>query len=109
MDRNITKKGIKISMSDCGRSNDNAYIERLWRTLKYEWMIIKGARNVSDYKELLPKFIQWYNNERPHQSLFYKTPSQMIEQQSNGDIIEHAHHHLIIGKQHAKDSLILTQ
>ena len=95
-------------MSGRGRSNDNAYIERLWRTLKYEWMIIKGARNVSDYKKLLPQFIEWYNYDRPHQSLSYKTASEMLNQQSN-DIFDKSitKHHLIIGNQNAKVSLIL--
>lgn len=45
----LTSKGILISMSGSGRSNDNAYIERLWRSLKYEWTFIKGARTVEDY------------------------------------------------------------
>jgi putative transposase len=40
----LKNSGILISMSGRGRSNDNAYIERLWRTLKYEWTIIKGAK-----------------------------------------------------------------
>jgi putative transposase len=52
----LHKHGITISMSGKGRSNDNAHIERLWRTLKYEWAIINGARTVSDYKRLLPEF-----------------------------------------------------
>ena len=44
----LTSKGILISMSGSGRSNDNAYIERLWRSLKYEWTFIKGARTVEE-------------------------------------------------------------
>lgn len=45
--------GIHISMIGRGRSNYNAHLERLWRTLKYEWTILNGARSVSDYKKLL--------------------------------------------------------
>jgi putative transposase len=75
----LRDKGIVISMSGKGRSNDNAYIERLWRTLKYEWMIMKGARTVSEYKKLLPQFIHWYNHLRPHQSLSYCTPAEALE------------------------------
>ena len=72
-------KGILISMSGRGRSNDNAHIERLWRTLKYEWTILNGARTVVDYKKLLPEFINWYNNLRPHQALGYQTPGEVLE------------------------------
>jgi len=105
----LQENGVLISMSGRGRSNDNAYIERLWRTLKYEWTIIKGARHVSDYKKLLPQFAKWYNYDRPHQSLSYKTPSETFDQYANDISIKNVtKHHLIIGKQNAKDSLILT-
>jgi putative transposase len=75
----VQGKGILISMSGRGRSNDNAHIERLWRTLKYEWTILNGARTVGDYKKLLPEFINWYNNLRPHQALGYRTPGEVLE------------------------------
>jgi len=74
----LQKRGITISMTGRGRSNDNAFIERLWRTLKYEWMFIYGANDVATYKSLLVTFVQWYNQERPHQALHYKTPSEML-------------------------------
>ena len=106
----LQENGVLISMSGRGRSNDNAYIERLWRTLKFEWTIIKGARYVNDYKKLLPQFIEWYNYDRPHQSLGYKTPSEQLDQHANDTIIENMNKHLlIIGKQDRKDSLILEQ
>jgi len=75
----LVQMNIKISMSGAGRSNDNAFIERLWRTIKYEFLILEGARNVADYKRLIPVFVMWYNNERPHQSLDYKTPAEMLK------------------------------
>jgi putative transposase len=70
--------GIKISMSGSGRSNDNAYIERLWRTLKYEWIYIKDHRAAAGLKIVLADFIRWYNCQRPHQSLGYMTPKEML-------------------------------
>jgi putative transposase len=76
----LASKGILISMSGQGRSNDNAYIERLWRSLKCEWTFIKGARTVEDYKTLLPQFFEWYNSKRPHQALGYKTPARALEE-----------------------------
>jgi putative transposase len=75
----LHSRSILISMSGRGRSNDNAHIERLWRTLKYEWTIINGARTVADYKKLLPEFIHWYNHLRPHQSLGYRTPGEVLD------------------------------
>jgi len=74
----LTSQGILISMCGAGRSNDNAYIERLWRTLKYEWTFIKGIRTVEEYKTTLPQFFDWYNNRRPHQALGYKTPQKVL-------------------------------
>jgi len=64
--RFLQENVIKVSMSGKGRSNDNAHIERLWRTLKHESCILNGARSVGDYKKLLPEFINWYNYHRPH-------------------------------------------
>jgi len=80
----LQNKGVLISMSGQGRSNDNAYIERIWRTLKYEWLVINGARSVSDYKKLLPEFIHWYNELRPHQALGYQTPGAVLDITSCG-------------------------
>jgi putative transposase len=80
----LESRGISISMSGRGRSNDNAHIERLWRTLKYEWTFINGARSVSDYKKLLPQFVHWYNHLRPHQSLGYKTPNEVLKEMPYG-------------------------
>ena len=75
----LHSRKILISMSGRGRSNDNAYVERLWRTLKYEWTVINGARTVADYKKLLPEFVHWYNHLRPHQSLGYCTPGEVLD------------------------------
>ena len=73
--------GIGISMSGKGRSNDNAHIERLWRTFKYESVILHNPRTIADYKKLLPEFIHWYNNRRPHQALNYQTPAEVLHKQ----------------------------
>lgn len=80
----LTAQGILISMCGSGRSNDNAHIERLWRTLKYEWTFIKGIRTVEEYKTTLPQFFDWYNKRRPHQALGYKTPQQALEGRLDG-------------------------
>jgi putative transposase len=67
---------IKISMTGKGRCNDNAYIERLWRTVKYEWLKLKFIPTVEKLKMELQACIKWYNNQRPHQSLGYLTPDE---------------------------------
>lgn len=67
---------IKISMTGKGRCNDNAYIERFWRTVKYEWLKLRFVPTVAKLKMELQKFIQWYNRERPHQALNYMTPDE---------------------------------
>lgn len=105
----LQDKGVLISMSGCGRSNDNAQIERLWRTLKYEWLVINGARTVGDYKKLLPEFIHWYNELRPHQSLNYQTPGEVLKGRACGyvDKANALTHIPTSSTTDAKDSLIL--
>lgn len=70
----LAKNNITISMTGKGRSNDNAYVERLWRTLKYEGIYLHGYKTIKELKKELPKLIDWYNKERPHQALNYFTP-----------------------------------
>ena len=67
---------IKISMTGKGRCNDNAYIERFWRTVKYEWLKLKFIPTVDKLKTELKEFMVWYNSNRPHQSIGYKTPNE---------------------------------
>ncbi len=74
----LQEKGILISMSGQGRSNDGAHIERLWRTLKYESLYIQGIRTVPELKAMLKRFVTWYNHSRPHQALGYKTPFEVL-------------------------------
>lgn len=66
--------GITISMTGKGRCNDNANIERLWRSFKYEGSYLYKWHSIVELKTNIPKWIRWYNFERPHQSLKYQTP-----------------------------------
>ena len=75
--------GIKVSMTGKGRCNDNAYIERFWRTVKYEWLKLEHIPTVAKLKIELQKFIQWYNHERGHQSLGYLTPDEVASDKKN--------------------------
>lgn len=66
---------IKISMDSKGRALDNIYIERLWRSVKYENVYLVSYETVKDLRRGLTHYFEFYNKERLHQSLEYKTPS----------------------------------
>lgn len=69
---------IKISMTGKGRCTDNAYIERLWRAFKYEGSYLYQWNTVEGLKTNIPKWVYWYNYDRPHQSLNYSTPAETL-------------------------------
>ena len=68
---------IRISMDGRGRVFDNIFVERLWRSVKYEEVYLKDYSGVRDAKDSLRQYFNFYNNDRPHQSLGYKTPSEV--------------------------------
>ncbi len=68
---------IQISMDGKGRAIDNIYIERLWRSLKYEDIYIKEYETVPECITGVNKYFKFYNSERFHQSLDYKTPDEI--------------------------------
>lgn len=68
---------IAISMDGRGRAYDNIFIERLWRSVKYEDVYIKNYETVRDLIEGLTRYFRLYNNERLHQALGYMTPAQV--------------------------------
>lgn len=67
-------EGIQISMDSRGRALDNIFVERLWRSVKYEEIFLKDYRNVGEAIKGLRSYFQFYNGERIHQSLNYQTP-----------------------------------
>jgi putative transposase len=71
--------GISVSMDGRGRVFDNIFVERLWRTVKYEDIYIKGYDTIPATREGLTKYFEFYNTERYHESLDYKTPLQVYE------------------------------
>jgi putative transposase len=73
----LDDNGVKISMDGRGRAFDNIFVERLWRTVKYEEVYLKEYAVVRDAKDSLRRYFYFYNNDRPHQSLDYKTPSEV--------------------------------
>lgn len=68
---------IRISWDGRGRLWDNIFIERLWRTVKYEEVYIKDYETVAEAVKGLGSYFKFYNNERFHQSLEYQTPLQV--------------------------------
>ena len=60
-----------------GRALDNIFIERLWRSVKYEKVYLKDYQEVEETKESINQYFDFYNNERPHQSLNYQTSSSI--------------------------------
>lgn len=69
--------GIQISMDGRGRAFDNIFIERLWRTVKYEEVYLNDYQGVADAVSGLGRYWGFYNDERLHQSLAYKTPASV--------------------------------
>jgi putative transposase len=69
--------GSEISMDHRGRAYDNIFIERLWRTVKYENVCLNSYDAPREARTGINRYIAYYNNERPHQSLGYLTPSEM--------------------------------
>ena len=66
--------GVRISMDGKGRFLDNIFIERLWRSLKYEEVFIKAYGSVLEARRGIGGWLSFYNEERPHQALGYRTP-----------------------------------
>jgi putative transposase len=67
--------GIRISMDGKGRALDNIFVERLWRSVKYEDVYLKGYETVPELLMGLTRYFEYYNDERPHQALGNATPA----------------------------------
>lgn len=80
----LLEKDIKISMDGKGRALDNVYIERFFRTLKYENIFLHNYETIPDLKLGVNNFIRFYNNKRLHSSLDYKTPDEIYFKNLSG-------------------------
>lgn len=80
----LIQNGITISMDGRGRALDNIFVERLWRTVKYEEVYLKQHGNIQDLLMGLTQYFQFYNQERWHQSLGYKTPDEVYQSAIGG-------------------------
>ena len=77
----LEREGVRVSMDGKGRYSDNIFVERLWRTVKYEEVYLKAYSGGREAKADLDGYFQFYNTQRPHQALGYRTPAEVL----NGD------------------------
>jgi putative transposase len=75
----LERYGVMISMDGKGRFMDNIFVERLWRSLKYEEVYLHAYASVAEAKAGIGSWLGFYNQERQHQSLGYRTPRQVYE------------------------------
>jgi putative transposase len=76
----LLRRGIRISMDGRGRALDNIFVERLWRSVKYEEVYLHDYQQVPDAIGGLENYFRFYNGERLHQSLGYRTPEAVFKQ-----------------------------
>ena len=72
----VLGKGIQLSMDGKGSWRDNVFVERLWRTVKYEEVYLKAYESVSQARQPIAAYMTWYNQCRPHSSLADRTPDE---------------------------------
>ena len=72
----VLNRGVKLSMDGKGAWRDNVFVERLWRSVKYERVYLRAYDSVSAARKDIAQYFDWYNTERPHSSLDDQTPDQ---------------------------------
>lgn len=73
----VLANGVKLSMDGRGAWRDNVFVERIWRSVKYERVYLRAYETVREAKEDIAHYIEWYNTDRGHSSLEGKTPEKM--------------------------------
>jgi len=88
----LEQHGARISMDGKGSYNDNLFIERLWRTVKYEEVYLKAYQDGREARIGLDNYFRFYNTERPHQTHGYRTPAEVYSvipvEATNGGMVE---------------------
>ena len=72
----VLARGCKLSMDGRGAWRDNVFVERLWRSVKYERVYLKAYDSVSQARADIADYMDWYNKRRPHSSLDRSTPEE---------------------------------
>ena len=73
----LQERDIRISMDGKGRWVDNVFVERLWRSLKYEEIYLRAYESVANARASIDRYFRFYNSERRHQSLARRTPDSV--------------------------------
>ena len=79
----LQDRGVRISMDGKGRYQDNIFVERLWRTVKYEEVYLRAYASVLEAQRGLEDYFRFYNGLRPHQALGYRTPAEVFHGEPN--------------------------
>ena len=86
----LLAQGVQVSMDGRGRCMDNVFVERLWRSIKYEEVYLKAYRNGTEARKGIGAYLAFYNQERPHQALGYRSPGQVFQAASpQSCLLEH--------------------
>jgi putative transposase len=72
----LLKHGVAISMDGRGAWRDNVFVERLWRSVKYEKVYLRAYDSVSEARSSIGRYLAFYNHRRPHSSLDRRTPDE---------------------------------
>lgn len=81
----VESAGVAVSMDGRGRCLDNVFVERLWRSVKYEDIYLHGYAGAPELRTGLGRYFPFYNEERPHQSLEYRTPGEVYRARRGKD------------------------
>lgn len=76
----LKENQVQVSMDGKGRATDNSRTERFFRALKYENIYLNEYRNPRELRKGISEYIEFYNTDRPHQSLDYEKPEQIYDQ-----------------------------
>ena len=98
----LKQANILISMDGRGRAFDNIFVERLWRNVKHEDVYLKSYVSMGELRAGLAEYFTFYNGERPHQSLDYKTPDIVYRTATGGGalIVDKFPHTVLVDKNH---------
>ena len=80
----LLEQGIQVSMDGKGRYQDNIFVERLWRSVKYEEAYLKAYQTVAEARAGIGAYLEFYNQQRPHQALNYRTPEEVHQDDPEG-------------------------
>ena len=88
----LQEQRVQVSMDGKGRYLDNIFVERLWRSIKYEEVYLKAYQTVAEARTGINAYLEFYNRQRPHQALGYRTPAEVYQhgQEERGAAAEEA-------------------